>query len=594
MLTTEVSFPTYTDTIGQPLQGSVYFGTTGQNPITSPATVYWDSAGTQPVRQPVSCVNGFAMRNGAPARVWVSGDYSRLVRDSAGRQVLYEPSVFPLSGASGSSAIGFQQPGTGAAIRTAEGKMRDIVALSDAEGADPTGATSSYTAFANVVSWLGTNGGDIYLGVGDWLLDVTPWIAKSGVHLRGSSPLSTRLINGTTNGAAVQFGDGSNTYTRCAISSMAIAQSGAVVAVAGNCGLYAVNQSNFYMRDVQMFNFPASLYQGAVLNNVSQSYVSGLGVQNCLNHGVYTKNNCLDLYLMGCRSDANGASGWVFEDSSGLYPVACTAFNNTDHGFLVQTAGPSTNVFHFYTNCVADTSGSHNWEITQLSVGSFSNCWGSTQQSATVNTTAAGFHANGVNVSDLAFNGCIALGNNGHGYDIVQAHKVTIDSPVAGTSALTGGPNGKGGAGSGIHVGASAERVTITSGSAEGNVSYGVDIDAGAIDVDVMGTNLKFNTAGAARNSANGTAAQAVFRFCRGLNPQLNAVTNPAVPASTVVFTNKTGYDCDVYISSGTVSEIDVAGSFVFSASPASVFLPHGATVTLTYTVAPIWKWIAR
>lgn len=90
MLPVETPFKVYTNLDGLPLDnGYVYFGTANANPITSPVTVFWDAAGTQPVVQPVRTVNGYIYRAGTPANVFYSGDYSVMVKDSAGRQVFY-------------------------------------------------------------------------------------------------------------------------------------------------------------------------------------------------------------------------------------------------------------------------------------------------------------------------------------------------------------------------------------------------------------------------------------------------------------------------------------------------------------------------
>ena len=61
------------DTSGAPLSGgSIYFGSVGQNPETSPITVYWDYAATQPAAQPIKTINGQPARNGMPAMVYRS------------------------------------------------------------------------------------------------------------------------------------------------------------------------------------------------------------------------------------------------------------------------------------------------------------------------------------------------------------------------------------------------------------------------------------------------------------------------------------------------------------------------------------------
>ena len=81
-------FPSYFDTDGTPLEnGYLYFGTSGQNPETNPIVVYWDSAYTQPAAQPIRTSGGFAWRDGSPASIYVSTDFSMTVRDKNKRLV---------------------------------------------------------------------------------------------------------------------------------------------------------------------------------------------------------------------------------------------------------------------------------------------------------------------------------------------------------------------------------------------------------------------------------------------------------------------------------------------------------------------------
>jgi hypothetical protein len=499
-----------------------------------------------------------------------------------------------LAASTGSSLAGWLQTGAGTTARTVQSKLRDIVALADMTGFDASGVATNTAALAAAVVLMGTNGGDIYLGAGDLLFSTTAQIARDGVMLRGRSASSTRIINGSANTSAIKFGDGVSTYSRNGITDVVFAQKSGVTGLNGNCGMYAVKQSNFYCERVQAYNFPQALYQGIVLDGTSQSFFYGVGVQSCLNHGIYSKNNCLDLYFTNCRSDSNGAAGWVVEDCAGIYKVNCSAYSNTTYGFLIQSIGPNGNNFHFYTSCIADTNGNNNWEVTQMVLGAFTACWGSTQQNIAVNTSAVGFHFNGTTLSDITMNGCMAVGNNSHGIWVERAQKVTIDSPLAGSSTLTGSVNGRAGTGSGIKIGANANRVTVTSGTADGNASYGIDVDAGATKVDCCDVQLNFNTLGPVRNNANGSAAEAYFSNCRGYNPQGNAVANPAVPASTVGYVNKFGFDCDVYISAGTVTVVSLDGSFLFNSTGCTVSVPAGSTIAITYSVVPNWKWIGR
>ena len=82
--------PQFFDLAGDPLSsGRIYFGTVGANPETSPVTVYWDSAATQPAAQPLRTLGGYIARDGTPASVYSNGTYSISVKDKRGRLVFY-------------------------------------------------------------------------------------------------------------------------------------------------------------------------------------------------------------------------------------------------------------------------------------------------------------------------------------------------------------------------------------------------------------------------------------------------------------------------------------------------------------------------
>lgn len=92
MLATTAPFPQFFDADGDPLDnGELFYGTANLNPETNPVLVYWDAAGAQPAAQPISVMNGYPVRNGTPANVYVAADYSLTVRDRKGRLVYYSP-----------------------------------------------------------------------------------------------------------------------------------------------------------------------------------------------------------------------------------------------------------------------------------------------------------------------------------------------------------------------------------------------------------------------------------------------------------------------------------------------------------------------
>lgn len=86
------TYPQYTNKLGQPLDGKVYFGLPNQNPITSPKQIYWDEALTQPAAQPVSIIGGYITRAGTPAGVFTDNDYSTIVQSKENETIFYTKS----------------------------------------------------------------------------------------------------------------------------------------------------------------------------------------------------------------------------------------------------------------------------------------------------------------------------------------------------------------------------------------------------------------------------------------------------------------------------------------------------------------------
>ena len=75
-----------------------------------------------------------------------------------------------------------------------------------------------------------------------------------------------------------------------------------------------------------------------------------------------------------------------------------------------------------------------------------------------------------------------------------------------------------------------------------------------------------------------------------GYNPVGAFGAQPAVPATTVAYTNHFGVDATVHVAGGTVSAIAIGGTAT-GATSGPFRVPSGQTITLTYTVAPTWVW---
>ena len=90
MSTIEVQppYPAFAGTDGLPLEnGYIWIGTVNLSPQVNPIPVYWDAAQTIAAPQPIRTLNGYPVRNGTPARFYVTDDYSIQVLDPKGSVV---------------------------------------------------------------------------------------------------------------------------------------------------------------------------------------------------------------------------------------------------------------------------------------------------------------------------------------------------------------------------------------------------------------------------------------------------------------------------------------------------------------------------
>lgn len=210
MLPIETAYKVIYDRNGKPLEnGYVYFGQPNLNPITAPIAVYWDAAGTQPAVQPLRTVNGFIMRAGTPANVFVNGSYSQLVQDSKKRAVFYARTsddfsiatlvqnfFTTIASGTGSSLMGFIQNLAGAVLRTVLDKLRDNVNVCD---------FMTPTQIANVRAGIVTDVTAEFQAALNSATTFSNTIELPPGNLRISSPLTT-AIRGTRIIGASKYG----------------------------------------------------------------------------------------------------------------------------------------------------------------------------------------------------------------------------------------------------------------------------------------------------------------------------------------------------------------------------------------------------
>jgi len=166
--------PQFFDLSGDPLDaGKIYIGTAGSNPITSPVTVYWDDAGTQPAAQPIRTVSGYPARNGKPARLYVgSDDFSITVMTRQDVLIQSELSALSIATLRGDLADAVD-PAKGAGMigfigRTVYARLLDQVNVKD-YGATGDGVTDDSADITTASNYAQSIGAVLYFPSGTYL-----------------------------------------------------------------------------------------------------------------------------------------------------------------------------------------------------------------------------------------------------------------------------------------------------------------------------------------------------------------------------------------------------------------------------------------
>lgn len=323
MLATASPYPQYFDTDGSPLNaGYLYFGAVSQNPETSPITVYWDAAGTQPAAQPIRTLNGYAARNGAPALIFAAADYSLSIKDSRGRLLAYAPdsSQYSLAttiaalrtdlantadAAKGDALIGVKQPYAGATARTQHAKNLDFISVKDF-GAVGDGAADDTAAIQSALD----TGRAVYFPAGTY--DITAQVSPQANQLIfGEGPSSKiRMLNGSHNGI---YGAVSGVTVR----DLAFTTKNQTNATAYKAAILAYNTSGWLVENVTVTNMG---HWGIALYDTNDSIVRGCRLSGWF--GAIQDSSDIVIYRQSSRNLIEGNY--------------CLGLAPCEHGILIQ------------------------------------------------------------------------------------------------------------------------------------------------------------------------------------------------------------------------------------------------------------------
>jgi hypothetical protein len=462
-------FPIFTDIDGQPLeQGQVWLGTAGNNPISSPITAYWDAALTQVVTQPVTTRGGYPMNGSAVGRLYVNSDFSILVRNRSGYDVL---SALSATERYDSSLVTFVQAGLGVVTRTAQAKMRDIVSVKDF-GAVGDGVANDTAAMATALAAT-PSGGTLWFPAGTYL----GWLVvrKNNITIMGAGSASTtiKIPNGATytqpkegggtitgTPSCIEVGDLAmgnlaNTYTNIRVEGLTLdgnkANTTAPVPPAGDVlglGLNFTKASYCSFDDIRAVNCHG-VGIGAFINS---NYIIGRGyVKNCAFATSYpgfdlnsSKYGIFDIVSEDCF-----AGGRILDNCWGNN-LRLSVRNASADGFIYNNQA----VNQSHTNIVdvtVHTCGQHG-----ISVGV--NCKNSKIRGTVINASGYGCVVGGSSGNPAFGNTFDIATNNGQSAGLFVTEYAT-DNVFIHESTLDGRA---GGAGSAFAVDVSGERNTFT------------------------------------------------------------------------------------------------------------------------------------
>lgn len=471
-----------------------------------------------------------------------------------------------------------------------------------AYGAKGNGTTDDTTAFSNAIAAINTAGrGSLYVPAGTYVVDSgSLTITASNVAIFGDGISASKILNNSATGNLFTVQGQFFTFANASVDTV-----GGVTHTSGD-QFYITGNGDDHFDHAAI----ASGYNGVEFNNGTAG--TRFYFTNCLiaanaNWGILVTAWAGNSWISNTQLNANGggikiANGW---DGYNLSSVVVTA-STTYQGLLLQPAASNSLVDVFINNSQFDTSSAADGVFID---GSASNT--SVSRIFLENSWASGNGGDGLHIkatNGVVVNNLHALMNVQHGILIDTGAQYTdIEDPQASgnSSSVSGTYSGisvapgvgwfkiRGGiSGGGIfnqNNGSAGNTTTSNFANTPNTQKYGIEIQAGSSDnYQIQGVVLIPNVTG--NLSDGGTGLNKRIDSNRGYDPIGYLSSQPAMPASGSSVTNPSGAVCSVYISGGTVTQVQISGHNTNLTS--GLFkVPPMASITPTYSAAPTWQW---
>ena len=444
MLIVESPIAQFFDLTGDPLQaGSVYIGTANQNPETTPQTVYWDTALTQPAAQPIQTTNGYPSRNGTPAQLFCASNYSITIRNASGVMVFYSSNStqFSLSsalaGTSGANLVGFNNTTVGAVLSTVYGQTAAEIAASITPtnwgypqgylerygGGVSASASANDTALTNALAVVtAANGGTVWaLAAGTYSFASSHSIAANAIRLIGGGKGAT-ILNYTGSGT---FLTQTSAAGRCEINGFQIkgtAQTGTGLALGDTSG----NATLSRYKDLLFTGFNTGCRMGGGTWLTFEGCEFGNPASSML--GTITNNVGIDFNYWGGN---NYSSALMFRD--------CDACNNGGAGVQATSVSVTMNSVT-WQNCNVQNNCQNSTGTPQFYMGAVK---GFSVDNLYIEYVLGGTKPNGIRTDNMsngridgiyingAATGIIDVGGGGMNYVEIDRHNIFNCSTAA-------------------------------------------------------------------------------------------------------------------------------------------------------------------